>query len=365
MSEGTTTRKPRIAVLWGPMSGYFHAQFRALVGEGADVLLIHREADKDAPFDDDAVSAGLRTQSWVGDADFETISRTLDEFAPDALLVRSWDNGVYRRISRAYKGRALRIVTISNQWLGTLKQWGGRLVAPLVLHPAFDVALLSGDRQADFAAKLGFPAERLIWGMNACDHAVFAEVARTRAGALPPKAFLFVGRLVPVKAIDVLAGGYERYRQEVDDPWPLLVAGQGPEDRHLAGIPGIEMLGFVQPPDLPGVVARGGCLVLPSTFEPWALVIQEAAAAGLPVVCTRACGASSRLVLDGYNGVVTTTGSVPALARALARIHQSTDDERRAMGSASETLALQYTPQWWAQNLLRRTAELRVELVAG
>jgi glycosyltransferase involved in cell wall biosynthesis len=356
------SRVRRIAVLWGPMSGYFHAQFQALLDEGADLLIVHREADRDAPFDDEAVSAGLQTLAWTGDADPVAIRRALDEFQPDALLVRSWDNGVYRRVSREFKGRALRVLTISNAWLGTAKQWGGRIVSPFVLHPAFDVALLSGERQADFAAKLGFPAERLIWGMNACDHQLFARVAAERGDALPEKAFLFVGRLVPVKAIDVLAAAYRRYRDSVDDPWPLLVAGDGAEKRHLQGIPGVELLGFVQPADLPAAFARAGCLVLPSRFEPWALVIQEAAAAGLPIVCSRACGASTRLVLDGYNGVVVTTGDVPALTRALGRIHRAGDDERREMGIASERLALQYTPQWWARNLLRRMSELSAEL---
>lgn len=356
------SRVRRIAVLWGPMSGYFHAQFRALLDEGAELLIVHREADKDAPFDDEAVSAGLRTLAWSGDADPAVIRSALESFAPDALLVRSWDNGVYRRVSREFKGRALRVLTISNAWLGTPKQWGGRLISPFVLHPAFDVALLSGERQADFAAKLGFPTERLIWGMNACDHPQFSQVAAERGDRLPPKAFLFVGRLVPVKAIDVLAEAYARYRETVVDPWPLLVAGEGPEKRHLHGIDGVEMLGFVQPADLPAVFAHAGCLVLPSRFEPWALVIQEAAAAGLPVVCSRACGASTRLVLDGYNGVVVTTGNRSALTGALGRIHAATDGERREMGKASELLSLQYTPQWWARNLLRRMSELSVEL---
>ena len=72
--------------------------------------------------------------------------------------------------------------------------------------------------------------------------------------------------------------------------------------RHLVGVHGVEMLGFVQPDDLPAVLERAGCLVLPSRFEPWGVVVHEAAAAGLPIVCTPVCGAATRLVLDGYNG---------------------------------------------------------------
>ena len=58
-------------------------------------------------------------------------------------------------------------------------------------------------------------------------------------------------------------------------------------------------------------------------------MIHEATAAGLPVVCTSVCGAASRLVLDGYNGVVVSPGDAGALARALARI-AGTPDERSA-----------------------------------
>jgi glycosyltransferase involved in cell wall biosynthesis len=148
----------------------------------------------------------------------------------------------------------------------------------------------------------------------------------------------------------------------VEDPWPLVVAGTGPDARLLDGIDGVDQLGFVQPADLPDVFARAGCFVLPSRFEPWGVVVHEAAAAGLPVIASRACGASTRLVLDGFNGVVVTPGDVEALAGAFERMHRLTAGERRAMGSASHLLAGQYTPERWAENLLRRIPELRDQL---
>jgi glycosyltransferase involved in cell wall biosynthesis len=194
--------------------------------------------------------------------------------------------------------------------------------------------------------------------MNTGDYPTFSRVAAERKGALPPEAFLYVGRLVPDKAIDVLAEGYRRYRRRVARPWPLLVAGTGPEAHHLHGVEGVRTLGFVQPADLPEVFARAGCLVLPSRFEPWGVVIHEAAAAGLPIVCTRVCGAATRLVLDGYNGVVMTPDSPDAVATGLQRIGAATDAERRAMGEGSAALAKQYSPERWASNLLRRLDEL-------
>jgi glycosyltransferase involved in cell wall biosynthesis len=358
----TSGRAPRVAVLWTRVTGYVDAALRALVDEGAELLVFRREPRAEAPFDVGALTQGMAVHAWSGEPDGAAVRRRVDDFDPDVVVVCSWDVGAYRRVARALRGRTLRILAMDNQWWGTPKQWGGVAAARWVIRPTYDAALVPGERQAAFAQRLGFPVGRLVWGMNTCDHPRFAAVADQRGDALPPEAFLFAGRLVPDKAIDVLATAYAAYRRRVDDPWPLLIAGTGPDERLLADVAGVERLGFVQPDDLPAVLGRAGCLVLPSRFEPWGVVVHEAAAAGLPVVCTRACGASTRLVLDGYNGAVVGTGDVAGLTRALVRVHRLDGEERRAMGAASRSLAGQYTPRRWARNLLARTGELRAEL---
>lgn len=355
-------RQPRIAVLWPHLSGYLHASLRALQDAGAEVSVVHRAVEANAPFDPDAITAGLTTTSWSGAPDPGAIGEHLEAFAPDALLVCSWDNGVYRKLARQWRGRALRILAMDNQWWATPKQRLGVAASRFVVRPSYDAALVADERGAVFAGRLGYPAERVVWGVYTGDHRRFAAVADQRGDELPPAAFVFVGRLVPDKAIDVLAAGYARYRDLVDDPWPLLVAGTGPDERLLTARDGVELLGFVQPADLPKVFEQAGCLVLPSRFEPWAVVIHEAAAAGLPIICTRVCGASTRLVLDGYNGVVVTPDDAGALAGAFRRIHRASDAERLAMGRASGSLALQYSPQRWARNLLGRLPDLREQV---
>jgi glycosyltransferase involved in cell wall biosynthesis len=248
---------------------------------------------------------------------------------------------------------------MDNQWWATPKQILGVGTSPVLVRPAYDAAFVPGERSADFARRLGFPDERIIRGIYSCDHPRFDAVAEARGDAAPAPAFAFVGRLVVEKGIDVLAQGYRRYRQLTTDPWPLLVGGVGPESRELAELPGVDILGFVQPDDLPHLLARAGCLVLPSRFEPWGVVVHEATTAGLPVVCTSVCGAASRLVLDGYNGAVVSPGDADALARALLRISTAGPSTLRAMSVASRSLARQFTPERWATHLLGRALELR------
>lgn len=358
----STAGNLRVCVLWQRLSGYLAASLSALADHPVDLLVVHEAARADAPFDDEVLTKGFRSVAWEGTPDEAAISALLDDFDPHAVIVNGWNVVPYRRAARRLRGRTLRIVTVHNPWSGKPRQRVRQLLAPAQIRPAFDVAFVLDERQAIYAERLGFCAERMLWGANSCDHARFAHVAADRGETLPPEAFLFVGRLVEDKAVDVLADAYRDYRATSAHPWPLIVAGVGPMSERLRSIEGVDLLGFVQPDELPDVFARAGCLVLPSRYEPWAVVIHEATSAGLPVVCTRTCGASTRLVIDGFNGAVVSPGNVVGLSRALARISAAPAARRRAMGEASELLSRQYTPARWASLLVSRIPELRSEL---
>src|SRR6266849_7649266 len=122
-------------------------------------------------------------------------------------------------------------------------------------------------------------------------------------------------------------------------------------------VPVVALCGFVQPKLLPHLFANAGCLVLPSLFEPWGVVIHEGAAAGLPIICTSACGAAVHLVND-RSGFVVPAGNVEELALALSRFTHLADDTRQAMSAASFDLSLQYTPVRWADYVYTRTSEM-------
>jgi glycosyltransferase involved in cell wall biosynthesis len=342
------------------MSGYARASFQALRDQGADIYLVHRGATDTAPYDDEALDLGAEGMRWSEAPDASAVLARVRAFEPDTVFAASWDVGAYRQVCRRMRGEALRLLFMDNAWLGTPKQWAGRFVSPLVIRPTFDAVFLAGEPQARFARRLGFPEDRILWGVDTCDHPAFAAVHR--AGATPPKAFLFVGRLAAEKGVDILAQAYERYRRAVRQPWPLLVAGTGPMEHVLSGVPGVTLLGFVQPQDAPDLFAQAGCLLLPSRFEPWGVVIHEATAAGRAVVCTTACGASTRLVLDGYNGLVIGPGDVSALADAMAHMSAADDASRATMGRRSAQLSEQFTPVRWATYLQERTGELRGRL---
>lgn len=347
----------RIIALWKQLSSYSSACLRALAAQNVEVRLIHRLPTLDAPYDDAGLRSGFSGHHWAQAPDEGRVRDEIEAFAPHAMLVVSWDVGTYRRVAQAMKGRTLRLLCMDNPWLGTAKQWAGRLASPLVVRRAYDAVFLPGERQAAFARRLGFRDDQILWGFYACDYAAFARVAQ-QAGP-DRRAFAFVGRLAPEKGVAVLANAYARYRQTLDEPWPLVVCGTGPLSAQLAALPGVDMRGFVQPSSLPQVFHETACLVLPSRFEPWGVVVHEATAAGMAVICSTACGASTRLVLDGYNGAVVAPGDAESLAAAMVHISALSPASLDTMSTRSTELARQFTPERWARYLISRVAALR------
>jgi glycosyltransferase involved in cell wall biosynthesis len=143
------------------------------------------------------------------------------------------------------------------------------------------------------------------------------------------------------------------------------VAGAGPLAAVLRGTTGVEVLDFVQPAELPGLMASCGCFVLPSRFEPWGVVLHEAAAAGLPLIATSACGAATRLLQDGYNGVLVAPGQVASLADAMSAVASSPQGRLAEMSAASVSLSRQFTPERWAAYTVERCRHLLPRFVGG
>lgn len=331
----------------------------------SSLLIVARPAVKNAPFAPGVLGrAGtVLDRSRLGEHDIE---KQLREFGPDAVLVSGWVDPIYNRVCKRLKAAGIPIVAgCDTQWRGSLRQRIAAFVSPWHVQKFIDVLWVPGNRQRQFAHALGFNGNRCWEGFYACDWERFATKSessfnvRSRASSSNPSAighlpsssfFLFVGRYVAAKGIHDLAEAYRIYRKEVRNPWPLVCAGKGDLGATLIDA-GAEDRGFVQPEHLPKLMHQAAAFVLPSRFEPWGVVVQEAAAAGLPLIVSRACGAGDHLVQDGDNGFLTETGQPQSVAAALVRMYRLTADERRQFGRRSLELSKKYTPQLWARKL--------------
>jgi glycosyltransferase involved in cell wall biosynthesis len=167
-----------------------------------------------------------------------------------------------------------------------------------------------------------------------------AEVRLLKRFGLHPqrKRFLYSGRLVPWKRVDLLIKAFARVAESLPD-WDLLIAGGGPLEAELRGMvperlrTRVSFTGFLQMPDVRNCYHLSHVLVHPSQFEPWALVINESVAAGMAVIATDVTGAAVELVRHNVNGMLVSPGSQRELEMAMLRF---ADDARlQSMRAAS------------------------------
>ena len=358
MIRPETTGLRRLTVLFSRLSGYMATCLQTLHEQHGVALQVFRHPPVgDAPFDE-------RHFEWIGalydrpNVDRSRMLAIVQEFEPDAVFVSGWFDRDYLSVCSQLKAQGVPVVAGSDaQWTGSARQQVGRLIAPWYLHRAIDVMWVSGERQRLYAGKLGFDGPKCWTGCYACDWDRFSSVyaRRSTPGA---KGFLFVGRYVPVKGLSVLLEAYRTYRSMVRSPWPLICAGTGPQQSLLEGQEGVIDHGFVQPDELPALMESASAFVLASNREPWGVVVQEAAATGLPLICSEACGAAVHLLQDGYNGYVFGTGDSRHLAQCMVRMSDAPEDELARMGEGSFELSRQFTPERWARTLIQGVGTL-------
>jgi glycosyltransferase involved in cell wall biosynthesis len=149
---------------------------------------------------------------------------------------------------------------------------------------------------------------------------------------------VYSGRLVPVKRVDLAIDAFASIAAGRPQ-WDLVIAGKGPLEESLrARVPAalrdrVIWTGFLEQPDLSAVYRLSDALVLPSSYEPWALVLNEATAAGLAIVSSDVVGAAPELVSEGENGMTFRSEDRAALVEALLRVTDEGNIEKMKAAS--------------------------------
>jgi glycosyltransferase involved in cell wall biosynthesis len=351
----------RITYCWTEPSGYLTACITELARRPeADVSLFMWEPAADAPFSADTLGAAKGRVLTRQERDRpELVEQLVAETRPDVLFFSGWSHRPYRALVNSRRlSRAKFVIGADSPIRFDWRQW----LAPLRIGSLLrrvDAIVVPGERGYQLMRYWGVPGHKVARLLYGIDYHPFAAAAERRRAthAEWPKQFLYAGRYVDAKGIDVLIAAYAAYRRAVANPWPLVTCGTGPLRGLLTNQEGITDKGFLQPAELASAFADAGALLLPSRYEPWGQVIVEAAAAGLPVICTQACGAGADLVRDFHNGALVPTNDSAALARAMLWMHEHYD-QLPEMGRKSQVAAAAYSAERWADNQLALAARL-------
>ena len=266
------------------------------------------------------------------------------------------DNG-YLRAIRTLRKQGVPVVTAFDDiWFKTFRQRVASILFPFIKPFFFSHAWVAGPYQYEFAKRLGFKNNEIIFNCLCADtvlfNLVYSESILNKKANYPHK-FLYIGRFEKVKGVDILVQAWRKIkaRNESKD-WELTLVGNGALYESITAFSEINIINFLQPDELAIEIKKYGCFILPSRFEPWALVLHEFAAAGFPIICSDVCGAVPVFVTKNYNGYTCKPNDVDDLEKQMLKIINASDIELFSIANKSHDMGQKITPELSAASFM-------------
>jgi glycosyltransferase involved in cell wall biosynthesis len=215
-----------------------------------------------------------------------------------------------------------------------IKRRGWKEALKRAVFHRVDGIITAGQDGRAHAMRYGVPSESI----HIARHVLGAEFFASESAAWRPErnriraelgvsgvVFLYVGRLWWVKGTRPLLAAHESVARGLPDGTSLLLVGDGPDEdlivrrSELDRLP-VKPAGFRQKAELPRMFSAGDVFVFPSLGDTYGLVVDEAMAAGLPVISTTAVGEIGERVVDGVNGYLVPPDDPAAIAAAMRRL---------------------------------------------
>lgn len=216
-----------------------------------------------------------------------------------------------------------------------------------------------GEAAMRYLNSIGISKERMFHGMWSVDNALYDSLA-ARIDRRPgePLRWISVGRLVPGKGFSELIDAWAAQGPAFLRENSLWIVGEGPSrldleqrlrKRSLSGT--ITLLGHKTPEELAVLYRQCDAFVFPTLMDTWGLVVNEAMATGLPILCSAYAGCHLDLV-GSENGVVFDPLDAQAFAQTIDDFWR---DRNRwtEMGAASRRIVSEYTFKATANAILR------------
>lgn len=207
----------------------------------------------------------------------------------------------------------------------------------LITHQIDAFWLPSKDYDEEYSFLYSKKDIHFFYGYNCIDNNLFKFKQEKR---FDHKKIICVARLVPIKNLENLLKAWQHVEQNtVDDK--LIILGEGGLLADLLklqkelGLKRVEFLGSMSNDCIPQHLFNADAFILPSWSESWGLVVNEAMAAGLPVLLSNQVNAANTLLKENINGYSFYPDNVEAIGEKLQQFMQLSELEKKEMSKNS------------------------------
>lgn len=347
----TTLNRKRVLFLYYELAGYFIASVKQFANQyPVDVHIVRYPINSVAPFKFDNYD-GI-TFYERKDFDRNKLIALVKELNPDFIFCCGWMDKDYVAVCKKFKNTITTIISLDNPWKGNMKQHIGAIAGRFYIPNIFKYAWVPGDIQKKYCLKLGFKNSHIFTGLYAADISFFNKQYKLDREAKQknfPHKILFVGRYTAHKGVQEMWSAFVRLQNDIPNDWELWCIGKGELEHLLPVHDKVRNFGFIQPSDLGQYISQTGVFILASRLEHWGVVVQEFAAAGMPVISTTKTYAASIFVKNNVSGLVCEPENEEALYQSFKKLILLDHQSLLAMAEQSHLLAQQINADTWAR----------------
>jgi glycosyltransferase involved in cell wall biosynthesis len=239
-----------------------------------------------------------------------------------------------------------------------------------IIIPRMDGYLCLGTKATEYILKLGVKKENILSTRN-------IGIANDKVAQLYQKGvsirdslkkqhnllsynFIYAGRFSPIKNLLLLVEAFAKASQKFDNQhqWGLILSGDGSEKEALKSlvssknIKGITFLPSCEWHEVPVRYALADVAILPSLFEPFGFLVNEALVYGIPIIVSNRCGSAFDLVQEGENGYTFDPTKQEELVEKMGKM-MSNISEHKIMGEKGKKLVAHFHPDLICDDIIK------------
>ncbi|MBE3128358.1 MAG: glycosyltransferase family 4 protein [Actinobacteria bacterium] len=266
---------------------------------------------------------------------------TIWQYNPDVIITAGYDSLAYWQAflyCKIFKKKYILWNESSLLSIGSVRGIRGLLKRFIIKGSSNYVAF--GTKAKEYLEFLGANPKNVFTSVNTVDLEYFrGKILKFKKDRnllaerreYPKILFLYVGQLIKRKGVIQILSAFDILK---DDEIGLLIIGDGPEEKNLMKfckentIKNVFFEGYCQQSELPKYYALADVFILSSFLEVWGLVVNEALASGLYVLCSKYAGVAYDLIKEGWNGEIFDSNNIDEFVKSIKQTKKKIDSIR-------------------------------------
>ena len=265
--------------------------------------------------------------------------RYIPSIQPDAIVSIGWADKSYQRLLLFGNSYKIPVVIVSDSIINTEKHKRRIFIKEFIkkiIIKGYSSAFVAGTESKDYLVKLGFNERKIFAPWDVVDNDFYKNHV-SEYKIFKENYFLCVSRLLERKNLLNLIKSFANY-QKNGGRWGLKIIGSGDqytklikESEMISNKNNFEIINWLQIDELVNYYKKASAFILPSYFDNWGLVVNEAIASGLPCIVSKNCGCAKDLIVHNVSGLIFDPYDVKELSLFMQIIENKDKNEIKKM----------------------------------